>query len=130
MGPMGLPDRLEHEAQTRPKGVVTMDQLIAALAQAKVTVDSPAQHAGFTFGAAYCKGARIGQDLGFSVCEYASVAEAQKWRLANDKAFQAIKGRKSLANQSSVLMYRVGTPGAESDRLEKVLVESFAKLKP
>jgi hypothetical protein len=107
-----------------------MDQLIAALAQAKVTANSPAQHAGFTFGAAYCKGARIGQDLGFSVCEYASVAEAEKWRLANDKAFKAINGRKSVANQSSVLMYRLGAPGAETDRLEKLLVDTFAKLKP
>ncbi len=107
-----------------------MDQLLAALAAAKVPVTNPAQHAGFTFGAAYCKGAVLGKDLGFSVCEYNSPAEAEKWRVTNDKAFQAIKGRKSVVNQSSVLMLRVGAPGPESDRLEKLLLDSFGKLKP
>ena len=86
---MGIPDRFQIEATSRPANIKpNVESVYAALEKAGISVVDKKQHLGQTFGARYCMGARAVKgttdkdpnQLYLSVCEFVSneVAEMSK----------------------------------------------------
>ena len=116
----------QNEAANRPTGTIKAEDAMEAFRKAGVVLDTVRQHLGKPYGARYCVGAKSGELIAVSVCEYIDTAAAnagaemsRKLVLANREI--RIKGATSLTVREVEK-----TPAA--DALAKKLFDSFAAL--
>jgi len=128
---MSIPERFQAESLNRPKGVIRAEEATAAFRKAGLKVEGEAQHLASTYKAHYCVGAKVkGDEITFSVCEYADAAAATEGAKMNDAAFAAIKNRKTYRNGGTTLTVLEVAKTPENDALVKKLVDAFEGLKP
>lgn len=122
--PTSLRARLAAEAATRPTGTPTVEEVLAALESAGVSVPERRQFLAATVAARYCAGGRTAKGLAVSVCEYESAEAAKRGRkLSRERFGAAAPARDILINRATTL-----TLGGEVPAEQKGASEAFAKL--
>ncbi len=126
-----VPERFAAEAQKRPSGTVRVEDATAAFRKAGFDVKEEKQHLASIYQALYCVGAKAkGEEISFSVCEYADEAGATAGKALNDKSFAAIDNRTTYRNGGTTLTILESKKTPPNDAAVKKLVDTFAALKP
>src|SRR5262245_7228241 len=123
-----LGGQLKKEAESRPKGVITVEQVWDALGKIDFKVERTKQVVALTAAASYCANGRI-NNIVVVVCEYPTAGEAQtglqavekKWGTMAPNAVRKLNG-------ATMLTVVTGNP-ADADRVSKI-VSTFAALSP
>ena len=74
----GFRGRLENEAKTRPEVPIKAEEVLAALEKDGITLERKRQQLASSQHASYCLGTRTGKRIQITVCEYASVEQAEE----------------------------------------------------
>ena len=99
-----LPERLAHEAASRPTGAVRSEQLVAALEAKGIAVARTRQVLGRTLNARYCAIAVTGAGLVASVCEFDSPSAAIAAQHDSEARFdRPMPNRRFVTNGNSLL---------------------------
>jgi|GEM_PF-1832080 len=98
-----LGGRLAFEAAHRPTGTARVEDVMAVLAAAGVTIAPVKQYVGLTAAASYCAGGRTVAGLGVAVCEYESPAAAAAGRDHVEKLFANVSGREITIHGATTL---------------------------
>jgi hypothetical protein len=120
-----LGGQLKKEAENRPKGVITSEQVFDALDKAGVTTSRRQQILALSAGAAYCADARTDKGPAVVVCEYTSAAEAEQNLKLIEQRFAM--GANAVRKLHGATMLTV--VGPKSDTTDKIL-STFAALEP
>ena len=116
----------QNEAAHRPGGTITVEDALAAFRQAGIQLDSVRQHLGRPYGARYCVGAKSGNALALSVCEYVDAAAATEGAETSRKL--ALANREIRVNQATTLTVREIEKTPAVDAVSEKLFERFARL--
>lgn len=90
-----LAGQLAHEAEHRVSGPRVEDAL-AALARAGLTVPQPRQYLALVAGARYCAGGTAASGLAVSACEYTTAEEARTGVAMTERKFPQLVGTRSV----------------------------------
>ena len=123
-----LGGQLKKEAENRPKGVITVEQVFESLGKVDLKVERTKQIVALTAAASYCANGRV-DNIVVVVCEYPTAAEAEtglqamvkKWGTMAPNALRKLNG-------ATMLTVVTGNP-ADADRVSKI-VSTFAALSP
>ena len=116
----------QNEAAHRPGGTVTAEDTLAAFRQDGIQLDSVRQHLGRPYGARYCVGAKSGNALALSVCEYVDSAAAAEGAEMSRKL--SLPNREIRVNQATTLTVREIEKNPAADAVTEKLFERFARL--
>lgn len=120
-----LGGQLKREAENRPKGVISTEQVFDALDRAGVTTSSRQQILALSAGAAYCADARTQNGPAVVVCEYTSAADAeQKLKLIEQRFARATNAIRKLHGATMLTVV-----GPKTDATDKIIA-TFAALEP
>lgn len=122
-----LAGRLSYEAAHRPNGTAKVEDVLAALGAAGITVTEVKQYVAMTAAAGYCAGGRTGEGLGVAVCEYASPAAATAGREHVTKLFPNIPGRQ-ITIRGATSLTTTAPDGADLAALRAKAEQAFATM--
>jgi hypothetical protein len=123
--------RLSIEAGNRPGPNVhpTSEEVFAAFAKAGLKMQEPRQHLAKDYAARFCMGQKSADtNVGLSVCEYATEAEATAGRDQSATIFKDIANRSVYRNKATTLAVVETSKNPEDDALVKKLVAVFTSL--
>ena len=123
-----LAGQLKKESESRPKGVISVEQVWDALDKADIKVDRKKQILGLPVAAAYCADARTADKIVVIVCEYPTARDAEagermtadKYRAMNPNAIRRVNG-------GTVLTIVAGGNPAQTPHIDKI-VATFSAL--
>jgi hypothetical protein len=124
----GLANLLLNESHTRPANTPKAEDVYAALGKAGMKIVDQKQHAATPFGAKFCLGAEVENQLSLSVCEFDSAAAAEGGRAMSLKAFKTVLNRELLINKATMLTVREYSKTPEIDAVSKRVQQLFTAL--
>lgn len=130
---MGIGERFQAEANSRPKLKPTVEDAFAALEAAGVKLSEKKQHLGMTFGARYCVGTQAVSGTAplvqISVCEYISPEiAASSSRYSEDSLKNLMPTRQVIAHKHLALIVRPENASPEATAALDKAKFAFAKL--
>jgi hypothetical protein len=124
-----LGEKLTFEAQHRPAGAVTADQVYAALDQQGIAITEKQQHVAAPFLAQYCLGAHGPAGIALSVCEFSSEEAAVAGKKESETALSSVPNRTLAQKGKTVITVREPQPPTdESKALRERIVAAFMAL--
>jgi len=124
--PRDITALFQNEAANRPVGGLSVERVRGALRAAGVELKEARQHLARPYGARYCLGARAGDGLALSICEYADADAAAAGAATSRKI--PLAHREISVNQATSLTIRKLEPSAANDALARRLFRAFANL--
>jgi len=116
----------QNEAAHRPGGGLRAEAVLTAFREGGIELRNEQQHLARPYGARYCVGALIGEDLALSVCEYTDADAAQAGATVSRKI--PLKNRAIHVNRATSLTIRQVNETASGEALERELFQVFAAL--
>jgi hypothetical protein len=121
-------EQLQEEGRGRPRGALTVEQVLAALAEAQVEVKEPRQVLAQVHLARYCQSGTTASGLAVGVCEYADAQAAQAGREHSRTHFGQVAFREVLAHGNTILILRgSGTSPLEAEEGRRA-AEAYTRL--
>lgn len=124
----GLVGELQRQALDRPKGTVTVEQVLMAIGDAGVKLEPHKQVLATALRAHYCEVASTTAGLGMSICEYDDLAQAKAGRERSETQFAAFGKRTLVLNEKTLLSLNPieETPAVAAEKVK--IVALFGKL--
>lgn len=116
----------QNESANRPGGTITVEDALAAFRDDGVRLDSVRQHLGRPYGARYCVGAKSGNAIALSVCEYVDAAAALDGAAISRKL--PLPNREIRVNQATTLTVREIEKTPAADAVTGKLLARFTRL--
>lgn len=128
---MSIEQRFASESANRPTGPTTLraERVLQEFSSLGATMREERQHLGAPFGAKYCVGARTGEDIHLSVCEYDGDERATAGASGSRTAFAGVENRRVERNGATTLTVRLGKRTAADEALARKIVDAFATMK-
>lgn len=128
---MSIEQRFASESANRPTGPTTLraERALEEFSSVGATMREARQHLGAPFGAKYCVGARTGDDVHLSVCEYDGDERAADGARRSKTAFAGVENRRVERNGATTLTVRLGKRTAADEALARKIVDAFATMK-
>lgn len=124
-----LRTQLEWEAQHRPHGAVTTEQVFDALDKVGLPVVARQQYLGASMNASYCGGGTTTAGTAVSICEYASPQAAQQGLRFMEEQFGKSGARVNRAAHGPAVLTIVRGEADQAEAVTRALA-SFQRLKP
>lgn len=128
---MSIEQRFASESANRPSDPTTLraERALEEFSSLGATMREARQHLGAPFGAKYCVGARTGEDIHLSVCEYDGDERAAEGARGSRTAFAHVENRRVERNGATTLTLRLGRSTPADQALARKLVDAFATMK-
>lgn len=112
---------LKYEAEHRPGGTITAEQVFAALAQHDIKVERQKQLLGKTVAASYCANARTQESLVVVVCEYGSATSAEESTKLVEKRYAPVTPNATRKINGATVLTVVHAPGATGGQIDQII---------
>jgi hypothetical protein len=123
-----LAGQLKKESETRPKGIISVEQVWEALDKVDIKVERKKQILGLPVAASYCADARTSDKIVVIVCEYRSAREAEEGKRMTEDKYRAMNPNAiRRVNGGTVLTIVAGGNPAQTAHIDKI-VETFSAL--
>ncbi len=125
-----LAGELQKESQSRPKGVISVEQVWDALDKVDIKVERKKQILGLPVAASYCADARTTDKIVVIVCEYPTARDAEQGKQMTEDKYRAMNPNAiRRVNGGTVLTIVAGGNAAQSAHIDKI-VATFSALAP
>ena len=129
--PMPLLTRLALESRSRPASAVRVEDVLDALAGAKLGLARRKQYLAATVRAAYCMGGQTASQIAVAVCEYPNEKAARAGRRYSLERFQRVAPvREIYLNGRTMLSLTRSARTADGDRQVARAAAVFLALRP
>ena len=126
----GLTGELKKEAEHRPKGAVTVEQVFDALEKQGIKPEQKQQLVALSGAASYCADARVGGGVIVVVCEYENPEHAMRGKEAIEKRYNKAVSKDTIRKINGATMITVvSADPAQSNRVDQI-VSTFSALTP